>query len=397
MATLSLTVKSYKRSDGTYQVAISLCHKSKTCYIPTPVYVTSPSHLVGASIKRESESLRKTKILIEMLQDYKQRLESISYIEDYTCAQLKKMLESQVQVEERTLGDVVRERMQELDNANKASSSAVIRNSYSRWHSYIGDTKLCHITPTMIRNFDNFLHDLGKYKEDTISITLRTIKALINYSIRNQYVSYKVHPYINTTIHKGAVRDLPLTLNDFTTIYNCAPNSEKGKLARDMFLLSFFLGGINMGDVVTLDYRAGDDSVTYVRTKTSGRTAVVNETTMPVIPDAEAVLGKYCKNGRLALSRMYEPTNFAHYVSQCMGKLNDEVTFENRLVIYSARKGFAQFALDLGFSDAVVDYCLGHSNSNRGIIAYYNKVRVTQARQCLQTVADYVLGRLDED
>ena len=59
-------------------------------------------------------------------------------------------------------------------------------------------------------------------------------------------------------------------------------------------------------------------------------------------------------------------------------------------MFYSARKTFAQFASELGIPDSVINYCLGHSDQNRGVIRYYTKVRERQAEIAINRVIDYV-------
>ena len=60
------------------------------------------------------------------------------------------------------------------------------------------------------------------------------------------------------------------------------------------------------------------------------------------------------------------------------------------MCFYSARKTFAQFASELGIPDGVIDYCLGHSDKNRGIIRYYTKVKLMLAEIAIIRVIDYV-------
>lgn len=58
-----------------------------------------------------------------------------------------------------------------------------------------------------------------------------------------------------------------------------------------------------------------------------------------------------------------------------MRELKEYLGIKQTLCFYSARKTFAQFASELGIPDGVIDYCLGHSDKNRGIIRYYTKVK----------------------
>ena len=48
----------------------------------------------------------------------------------------------------------------------------------------------------------------------------------------------------------------------------------------------------------------------------------------------------------------------------------------DRLIFYSARKSFAQHALDLGVEQSIIDFILGHK-LNRNGTSLYNYIRVT--------------------
>ena len=84
MATLSLTVKPYKRADGTYQVAVALSHRSVTCYIATGVYVTDPKHLVGSLLRCERDHINKSMRLGATLERYRDVLLELGDIRRYT-------------------------------------------------------------------------------------------------------------------------------------------------------------------------------------------------------------------------------------------------------------------------------------------------------------------------
>ena len=48
----------------------------------------------------------------------------------------------------------------------------------------------------------------------------------------------------------------------------------------------------------------------------------------------------------------------------------------NKLIFYSARKSFAQHALDLGIEQCTIDFILGHKLNKRGT-SLFNYIKVT--------------------
>ena len=76
--------------------------------------------------------------------------------------------------------------------------------------------------------------------------------------------------------------------------------------------------------------------------------------------------------------------------------LMDDLGLDN-VLMYSARKTWAQIAMDIGVGESVIDYCLGHSDSKRGIIRYYTKVRSRMADDAVRRVLEYVNGEDEID
>ncbi len=49
-------------------------------------------------------------------------------------------------------------------------------------------------------------------------------------------------------------------------------------------------------------------------------------------------------------------------------------------------------ASEIGIPDAVIDYCLGHSDRSRGVIRYYTQIRQKHADLAIRRVIDYALN-----
>ena len=82
--------------------------------------------------------------------------------------------------------------------------------------------------------------------------------------------------------------------------------------------------------------------------------------------------------------------NFYRYLTRSLNSLSLKLGIKEKLVYYSARKSFAQYASEIGIPDSVINYCLGHSDKSRGVIRYYTKIRQKQAEFAINRVIDYV-------
>lgn len=91
-------------------------------------------------------------------------------------------------------------------------------------------------------------------------------RTIINRGIKKQLVKYDVLPFAYYSIKASPVREVDITVENLIKIKNSNLNEKKLRVARDLFMLSFYLGGINLADLLEVDFRRAD-KVEYVRKK----------------------------------------------------------------------------------------------------------------------------------
>ena len=162
-------------------------------------------------------------------------------------------------------------------------------------------------------------------------------------------------------------------------------------MARDLFCLSFYLGGINLIDLLDIDFR-NMNIISYIRQKAKNMTDEQVVTSFDIPECAKPIIKRWINNktGKLDFGYKLSYNNFRSYLSKCIQKMCEELGIKEKVVYYSARKTFAQMASELGVPDSIIDYCLGHSDTSRGVIRYYTKVRKQQASCVINLVIDYV-------
>lgn len=161
-------------------------------------------------------------------------------------------------------------------------------------------------------------------------------------------------------------------------------------MARDLFCLSFYLGGMNLIDIMQTDFRK--DVLEYSRSKTRGRMQSDSVITFTIPSQAREIICRWMdkRTGKLDFGYKFTYHNFSQYVTYSLGDLAEELNIDERVTFYSARKSFAQYASEIGIPDGIIDYCLGHSDKSKGVIRYYTKVRQKQADMAISRVIDYV-------
>ena len=162
-------------------------------------------------------------------------------------------------------------------------------------------------------------------------------------------------------------------------------------------MLSYYLGGINIVDLLAVDFDECRNTIRYERTKTKNR-AKMNKYVEFRIPDeAKPIIEKYKgHDGRLFFSA-YKNRSRLHCVFDCyMGQLGD-IAGVKHLIYYAARKSFAQHAFQLGVSESVVDFILGHRVDKVSTSLYsYISVTPKQATEAVRMVIDNLNGKILE-
>lgn len=376
--------------NGTHKLRIAVRHKTKTAYIITRIILDEPGQLRNGKIVRHPEACVLNKKLRKMMDIYEERLDKIRNTDLYTCEQLRDIIKSGPDGEEVTFKGISAEFVSVLMSEGRISYAKLMERSSRYFCEYCrGDIAMEDITPVLVRSFAESLKKPGRSKA-YISTILSHIKALINKAITNQMVSYSIHPFVSVKIPQSPVREVTLSLESFVRIMNSKPDSKRKKMARDLFMISFMLGGMNLIDIMNVDFR--DKEVRYVRTKSAGRTQQENVISFDMPEGIERYAGGWMQpNGKLDFGYKFTYHNFSQYVSYAITDLAEELGIKERVVFYSARKCFAQFASDICMPDSVINYCLGHSDRSKGVIRYYTKIRSRQASICIKRVCDYVI------
>ena len=225
------------------------------------------------------------------------------------------------------------------------------------------------ITFTMLRSIEEYLSDRPRAQ----SLYLAELRHLYREAIRRYNTDYeqviKNDPFqryrVPRQVLKKGVR--ALSLEDLMKIYNYK-GKGRAQLARDCFILSFCLMGMNSVDMYTCpDIKGG--VIRYNRTKTAGRRSDGAYIEVIVQPVVEALVNKYkCKakaKGRAFdfSARYSSPKNFNMHINLGLKTIAKEIGLGD-LTFYQARHTFATLSRNLmKFSKSDVDEALNHVGS----------------------------------
>ena len=394
MATLKLTLFLAKQlKDGRHKIRIAICHKRDTRYIVTNFIIDSVTQFRNGQVVRRPDASIMNRKLRNLLNEYQEKLDAVKHQNLYTCVQLKNMLvNSMMEEEAATFQSVSASYERELSESGSVGYAKMLERNCRYFTEFCrGDILLADITPEMIENYSRFLRVKKGVGDTTNSMMMRNTKTVINRGVKKRVVSYEVHPFVNFQISAAPVRQVDLPLEVFNRLRMAEPSEKRFRVARDLFCLSFYLGGINLVDLMQIDFR-GVDVLEYVRTKSRSTTHGQNVVAFAIPEPAKEIIKRWMNRntGRLDFGYKFSYSNFSRYLSRLLDSFARSLGITEKVVYYSARKSFAQYASEIGIPDGVIDYCLGHSDKSKGVLRYYTRVRRQQADMAIQRVIEYV-------
>lgn len=391
MPTLSLTVLPAKAlKDGRNKVRIAVAHNSQTRYIVTDVVIGSPREWKnGQVVKREDAAYLNTK-LRKSLNDVQKAIDDVPYQEGLSCAELIAAITVQKVSKGRTLRSVFDEMLSVA--SIKESSKWQYSMSFASITRHIPESTLVKdITPFVVRKYVKARKDIT---HSTLQLHIVLLGRIMNYCQQNGYTDFRFNPTSKCIKQHVDVRQNWLTPDQVRRIRDYDGRFRTCQKFRDMFMLSYYLGGMNPVDMVKVDFSG--DRVKYKRTKTETSVKVNPFVEFDMPAEARPIIDRYIgPDGRLRL--------FGTGYRSCMvSKLTiffREKAGMPQLTFYSARKSFAQHAFQLGVSESVIDYILGHSLNagNKSTIYSYIKVTPAMATEAIRKVLDFIHGNNNFD
>ena len=161
---------------------------------------------------------------------------------------------------------------------------------------------------------------------------------------------------------------------------------------RDIWLLTFFLGGANIVDILGYNFK-GKSIMKYQRTKTKNTKKESGWTVFDIQPEAQAIIKKYItRTGKLKFGKLTSKSSISQLFERDNDKYMAELGIEKNFILMAARKTFFQIGFDNKESTDILDYCVGHARSKR-MAMNYAMVKPEMASACMRRVFDVALGQ----
>lgn len=376
MATLnSVIVPGKALKGGRHKVRISVAHNGEFRYILTDIILNSAKEFKnGQIVKRPDAAILNTK-LRGIMQKCQRAIDELEYVEGLTCPELVYQIKHAERYRHRTLMSIYTEY---IDYARlKPGTLNFYSSSINCIVECVGDKLLIeNINHSTILSLDKFMREDKKLKPSTIRNRLVFLMVLLNYAKRCGYVQYRVDPFFGYELPKAEVRQSWLSVDQVRAIRDYEPPTKGQALAKDLFMLSYYLGGINMTDLQDIDFNENTTRIRYVRKKTEHRPKLNKYVEFDIPEEAlEIIERRKGSDGRIVLSENQRKEHCHSLFDLHLRKISESLEIPN-LIYYSARKSFSQHAFQLGVRESAIDYILGH-RVDKDSTSLYNYISVT--------------------
>lgn len=397
MTTIKLAVlKHTKAKDGSYKIRISIGHKSETHYIVTKYRVTDFSHFRNGQVVGQPDAPAINIKLRQLLTDYDERLERIADPDRYTCEQLRDLLKGmQTRQGCMTFRQLTESSIAELKKDGRNTTAIMRRQQMDKFLNFLGgDILLDEISTRTITDYERHLRQQN-LSDGYIGMQLTMVKVMLNLAIKNGFVRYERHPFAFYVPTTPEPRELDISVEDVRRIRDFDTVYKGERKARDLFMLSYYLGGTNLIDLLAYDFR-DKTTLEYIRTKTRNKKKS-NRTVSFSIPDeAVPIIQQYmsAKTGHLDFGTAGSYDTFKNIVTRDIKRIAKKAGVKDwrRCCFYTARKSFVQHGFDLGISLEVLEYCIGQSMKSDRPIFNYLKIMRRHADEAIRTILDNLKG-----
>lgn len=382
MATFKAEVYAHqKRADGTYNIKIRVTHKQRKKYLSTPWYVGKEDLTRSLKLKNQ----KYIDMVDEVIRKYRSICNSVGEgIDDMTVEQIVELVtrkgkEKPFDLDMVAYTEAYIAKLKESDRIGTARAYQVALNSLKRF----AKRDVISIKEITVQFLNDWIEWIGKQpprkdckKGDRAQgLYIAQIRAMYNRAKKEfndedaGVIRIPYSPFNKVEIPKPSLtRKRALTVEQmrklaeipYTTILQ--PGVNRFNFAKDVFLLSFFLVGMNEADLFTAT-DCKDGRITYQRQKTRNRRADKAEISIKIEPEALPLVEKYRDpTGQRVFNfyRLYSSTDtFCAALNKGLKRIGAILGVDD-LEFYAARHSWATIANN----DADVDKYTVHSSLN---------------------------------
>jgi hypothetical protein len=359
MATVAIKIhKHHKKADGTYNVKIRVAHKGERKYIDTPHFVTDKQLTAKCTLK---DAIVK-QLLNKTLDEYRATISNLGpKLDLFNAETLRNHLRDKD--EPMDFSKFCRDYIATLKKQGRKGSAGTLNTVLLSLNDYFKANTISplEINEWMLSAYEKYLRSERKLNRlNQGKLTTRTVKGMGDVAVHNHFrdlrILFKAAMKFYNKPQIGQIRipycpfdnfkivDAPetrkrnLTVEQLKTIRDCkVPINSRAELAQDLFMLSFYLCGMNAVDLYNL--RSSNiikGRVEYNRSKTIRRSdkAFIS---IKLVKEAKPLLDRYLEKLH---TRYNNFENLDRAINEGMKAVNKKTKLSG-ITFYWARHTFA--------------------------------------------------------
>lgn len=394
MATFKAEVYAHqKKADGTYNIKIRVTHKQRKKYLATPWYVGKEDLTRSLKLKNQ----RYIDMVDDVIKRYRTTCNNVGEaLDNMTVEQVVELI-TRKKEEERFELDIVaytRTYIQKLIDTGHTGNAHAYKAAIKSLVKFVGreSVDIREITVKFLADWIKWIGEQParkncKKKGRAQSLYLSEVRAMYNRAKKEfndeeaGVILIPFSPFAKVDIPKAPLtRKRALTVEQmrefakvpYSTVLQQGCN--RLNLAKDVFLLSFLLVGMNAVDLYNAT-DCKDGRITYQRTKTRYRRADGAEISIRVEPEAQALFNKYKDPTGQRVFKFYKlyssMDSFCATLNRGLKKIGNALGIED-LEFYAARHSWATIAAnDAEVDKYTVHTALNHVDGNMQVTDIY--------------------------
>ena len=229
---------------------------------------------------------------------------------------------------------------------------------------------------------------ISPVKDIDMAVHLRNLKAICNFALDEELTTF--YPFRKFHIRTEETRKKALTLEQIRAFATADITYRNDAMHRDVFMLMFYLRGINVSDLAELTWDDVEDGRIYYRRNKTGKLYSIR-----LEPEMLDIIERWRGEEHLlaVFDRYKKPNEYNRRLSEALKRIcgQDGRPIEPDCSSNWARHTWATLAAELDIPEATITWGMGHEPGHRTTAIYIkrNQEKVDDANRL---VMDYVLG-----
>lgn len=274
-----------------------------------------------------------------------------------------------------TVDDFYQELIAQFTIDGKCGNRLIYKGSYNSLYTFTKgklDIPFSEIDVDWLKRYEKWLRS-KKNKDTTISLLFRTLRSTYNKAIKVKCARKSDYPFDEYKINKFDTRTQKRAISKTDVLkfmQDVESNQPYAQLSKDVFVFSYFCGGINFTDIAQLTtLNIVEGRLHYVRQKTGKQVKIgIPYEAMAIIKKYESESQGYLfpildkKIHKTPMQKQNRIHKILAKVNKNLKMLSEQLGVNGNITTYVARHSFASVLKKSGVNIAIISEALGHSD-----------------------------------